>query len=279
MTPRILPCLVVLLLFSVAFSLKAQTGARHFSNFETQHGVVIQPQAAPSPFDTKTRSLVRAKTFGLRRPKSVKMIFSGLRPTALLAEPSRQTLGAFTTGNTQTDRLIIEAGNRNGVDPALLYAIMHQESSFKPHVVSPKGACGLMQLIRPTALRFGVRNIFDPRENIEGGARYMRFLLNFFDDNVSLALAGYNAGEGAVLKYGRRIPPYRETEEYVRRITRRYALLRAPEAARAARPAAGVLASGHTALQEEKPPTPLTIYERDVFAVRQTDGKLHLISQ
>jgi soluble lytic murein transglycosylase-like protein len=80
-----------------------------------------------------------------------------------------------------------------------------------------------MQLMPGTAARFGVRNIFEPRQNIEGGARYMRFLLDLFDGSVPLALAGYNAGEGAVMKYGRRVPPYAETQNYVRTIGARYA--------------------------------------------------------
>src|SRR6187455_2004519 len=88
-----------------------------------------------------------------------------------------------------------------------------------------------MQLIPPTASRFGVTNIWDPKQNIEGGARYMRFLLDLFDGDVRLALAGYNAGEGAVMKYGNRVPPYSETQEYVRRIGARYSMIRDPQAA------------------------------------------------
>src|SRR6185436_7354127 len=100
---------------------------------------------------------------------------------------------------------------------------MHQESTFKPGAMSNKGARGLMQLMPGTAVRFGVTSIWDPKQNIEGGTRYMRFLLDKFNGDVQLALAGYNAGEGAVMKYGYRIPPYNETQEYVRRIGSRYA--------------------------------------------------------
>jgi len=85
-----------------------------------------------------------------------------------------------------------------------------------------------MQLMPGTAARFGVTNIFDPKQNIDAGSRYMKWLLNRFQGDLSLALAGYNAGEGAVDKYGWRIPPYAETQEYVRRISRRYNLLRDP---------------------------------------------------
>jgi soluble lytic murein transglycosylase-like protein len=157
----------------------------------------------------------------------------------------------------------------------LIYAVMHQESAFRPHAISPKGARGLMQLMPMTAARFGVRNIFDPRENIEGGARYMRFLLDMFDGDVHLALAGYNAGEGAVMKYGRAIPPYRETQEYVRRIGYRYALMRDPQTARMAR----FVTPAQAAAIKEEPPVPITMYEQSVFAVRMPDGKLRLVSQ
>ena len=140
----------------------------------------------------------------------------------LTSMPLNPSLGGFTTGNSDVDNYIVESGKRNSVDPLLLYSIMHQESSFKPRAMSNKGARGLMQLIPSTASRFGVTNIWDPKQNIEGGARYMRFLLNLFNGDVRLALAGYNAGEGAVMKYGNTIPPYSETRNYVKLILARY---------------------------------------------------------
>jgi len=184
-------------------------------------------------------------------------------------------LRGFTTGNAQVDGYLIDSGTRNGIDPLLLYSIMHQESSFKSHAISPKGARGLMQLMPGTAVRYGVTNIFDPRQNIEGGARYVSFLFERFDGDVNLTLAGYNAGEGAVEKYGWRIPPYAETQEYVRRISRRYSLLRDPNAALyAPRVSATQLAK-----LQGKQPVPLTIYERTVLTVRLPDGRLQLTSQ
>ena len=103
---------------------------------------------------------------------------------------------------------------------------MKQESSFNAQAISYKGARGLMQLMPATAARFGVRDIFDPAQNIEGGARYLRFLLDTFKGDVELALAGYNAGENAVARYGNQIPPYRETQDYVRKISAHYARLK-----------------------------------------------------
>jgi soluble lytic murein transglycosylase-like protein len=99
---------------------------------------------------------------------------------------------------------------------------MEQESHFNAGAVSPVGARGLMQLMPGTAARFGVRRIHDPAQNIAGGTRYLKLLLGKFNGRVELVLASYNAGEGAVIKYGHRVPPYRETRDYVRRISGRY---------------------------------------------------------
>jgi soluble lytic murein transglycosylase-like protein len=105
---------------------------------------------------------------------------------------------------------------------------MEQESHFNPRVVSPKGARGLMQLMPGTGARFGVRRPFDPAQNISGGTRYLRQLLDRFDGRVDLVLASYNAGEGAVLKFGHRVPPYKETRNYVKKISYRYRRSKSP---------------------------------------------------
>jgi hypothetical protein len=121
----------------------------------------------------------------------------------------------------QLDALVREAAARFGIDENLIRAIIKQESSGRVGAVSHKGARGLMQLMPATARRFGVTDIHDPRQNIMGGSEYLRFLLDRFRGDVRLALAGYNAGEGAVDKY-RGIPPYRETQDYVQKIMRNY---------------------------------------------------------
>lgn len=128
----------------------------------------------------------------------------------------------FSTGNQNLDGLIVYSATRNGVDPLLVYLVMREESSFNYRAVSRVGARGLMQLMPATAARLGVRNIHDPVENVEAGTRYLRSLIDMFGGDINLALAGYNAGEGAVLKYGRRIPPYTETMNYVWRINTAY---------------------------------------------------------
>lgn len=117
-------------------------------------------------------------------------------------------------------QLVINEARRQGVDPRVALAIAGQESGFNPKATSPKNAQGLMQLIPATAKRFGVTDPYDPVQNVQGGIKYFRWLLDRYNGNVDLALAGYNAGEGAVDKHGG-IPPYKETQNYVASINKR----------------------------------------------------------
>jgi len=126
-----------------------------------------------------------------------------------------------TSGDHELDLIIMRAGERYGVDPRFIHAVIWQESKYKPRARSYVGAQGLMQLMPATARRFGCEDANDPASNIDAGTKYLRFLLERFKGNVSLALAGYNAGEGAVDKYNG-VPPYNETQNYVRIITGRY---------------------------------------------------------
>jgi len=114
--------------------------------------------------------------------------------------------------------LIRMTAARNRLSPELLHAVIRAESAYDAAAVSPAGAIGLMQLMPATAERYGVADIWDPVENLQGGAAYLRDLLELFDQNLRLALAGYNAGENAVIRYGRKIPPYPETQSYVRKV-------------------------------------------------------------
>ena len=114
---------------------------------------------------------------------------------------------------------IIETTSRShGVDAALVHAVITAESGYNPSAVSRAGARGLMQLMPGTAKRFGVQNIMDPVENIQGGVKYLRELLTLFNGNMELAVAAYNAGENAVIRHGHRIPPYAETVNYVPKV-------------------------------------------------------------
>ncbi len=114
---------------------------------------------------------------------------------------------------------------RYGLEPALLHAVISVESGYNANAVSKRGAAGLMQLMPETAKRYGVVNVFDPVENVRAGAHYLGDLLKLFDNDLTLALAAYNAGEGAVLKYGS-IPPFRETAAYVPKVVAFYEKLR-----------------------------------------------------
>lgn len=134
----------------------------------------------------------------------------------LADRPSSGSFGArsFAAISSDYDDLIVAKAGQFGIEPALLKAIIHIESDFNPNALSPKGALGLMQLMPITAKRYGVYSRRDPKQNIEGGGRYMRDLLAQFDHDVEFALAAYNAGENAVIKY-EGIPPYAETQDYV----------------------------------------------------------------
>jgi len=118
--------------------------------------------------------------------------------------------------------MIEAAANKYNVDPALLHAVIQAESGYNPGAVSNKGAAGLMQLMPATASRFGVRDRFDPQDNIEGGARYLSELLDMFPSNVKLAVAAYNSGENTVKRYGNQVPPISETQTYVERVLNNY---------------------------------------------------------
>ena len=126
-----------------------------------------------------------------------------------------------TSGDKDLDRIIFDAAEREGIDPRFVHAVIWQESKYKRQARSHAGAQGLMQLIPATAERFGCEDPYNPADNIQAGTKYLHWLLKRFDGNVELALAGYNAGEGAVDKYNG-VPPYNETRNYVKIISQRY---------------------------------------------------------
>ena len=261
----------------------AQTRERRvFDNFDTTGGVqiVLPPTPAPviAPTKNNPKKLVKKTAQQTRANVQDGLGLQNVSTAPLnkLAMSAGNSLGGFTTGDALIDSYIVESRIRYNIDPLLIYSQMHQESSFKRKAVSYKGASGLMQLMPATARRFGVTSIFDPKQNIDAGIKYMRWLLNTFNQDLRLALAGYNAGEGAVMKYGWQIPPYNETQEYVRRITTRYNSIKNPNYI--ARTVKKVSAT-EAARIEQKESAPLTVYEPEPVMVRLPDGRMRLVSQ
>jgi hypothetical protein len=148
------------------------------------------------------------------------VVVPGKRTQKPAEKPSQPTI--VTAPDTKLNEIVEAAAKQYDVDPLLVHSVIQVESNYKSKAVSPKGAQGIMQLIPATARRFGVTDSFDPKQNVEAGVRYLKFLGTMFSEDLTLALAAYNAGEGAVLKYGNSIPPYRETEQYVQNVGRRY---------------------------------------------------------
>jgi|SRR5687767_3929650 len=167
------------------------------------------------------------------------LLFSRVLAPEVVAHPTiKQIAGDIPTSGSQSiDRLIFDAGAREGVDPRFIHAVIWQESKYDTDAQSHAGAVGLMQLMPAAAERFGCADRNDPAANIAAGTKYLSWLLKRFEGNVELALAGYNAGEGSVDKYDG-IPPYKETKNYVKIISKRYGktyhpVLPPPEAAEA----------------------------------------------
>ena len=156
------------------------------------------------------------------------------------------------------DQLVEQTAIRFQVDPELIRAIIRVESGYDPQAVSSKGAMGLMQLIPATALRFGVVNPFDPKQNLEGGVNYLKYLLGLFGGDLSLSLAAYNAGEHSVQRSGG-IPAFPETQNYVRKVTRIYKTGGAPVRAKT--------------IPKESPKAPLVRYVDEFGVVHYTNGE------
>jgi soluble lytic murein transglycosylase-like protein len=165
------------------------------------------------------------KNFSSRKPKGVANVVATSIEYPIFSQPNCFACGIGTSINFRSLQLntlayateIKNASKNYGVEEAVIRAIIHAESAYRPHVQSNKGAQGLMQLIPGTARRFGVVDAFDPAQNIDGGVQYLAWLLKRYGQDTTLAAAAYNAGEGAVDKYGG-VPPYKETQNYVARV-------------------------------------------------------------
>lgn len=270
---------VIALIFTLTVITVAQTRSRVFDNFDTAQGVqVISPAAQPvagakNKNDKKLVKKTGQSKMSVEDGLSLRVNKSSNLSRLMMSAGT--SLNGFTTGDAVIDSFIVESSRRYRIDPLLIYAQMHQESSFKIKATSYKGASGLMQLMPATARRFGVTQIYDPKQNIDAGVKYMRWLLDTFNGDVILALAGYNAGEGAVMKYGWNVPPYRETQEYVRRISARYNSISNPTIVRNVKK----VTSEQAARLEKKATVPLTIYEPDALAIKTPDGRMRLVNQ
>ena len=160
------------------------------------------------------------------------MAAPGLSPAPVAA---RFAAPAPPAGEGNMDRVINDAAREHGVSRHLIRAVIATESEFDPLAVSPRGACGLMQLMPRTVRRFGVLDCFDVRQNVAAGTRYLKILLLRYEGSIALSVAAYNAGEGAIARH-RGVPPYQETRAYVRRVQAFLAALREGGTARSSSP-------------------------------------------
>jgi len=162
--------------------------------------------------DARTGKLVHSVVVSARAVNQRRIMPEVIAPRLVSpADPATETETPVPVG---INELVESIAAQYSLSPQLIHAVIRAESNYNPTAISPKGALGLMQLIPSTARRFGVSHVFDPVENIQGGARYLRYLLDLYDNNKPLALAAYNAGEAAVAKYNG-IPPFAETRNYV----------------------------------------------------------------
>jgi soluble lytic murein transglycosylase-like protein len=191
-------------------------------------GLALTASAASLPESRTVKTVVRADANGrlvrstvvtprVVHENVIAPVTAGQEPPAAAAEP-QPPKAPPSTFREAVDRI----AERNNLSPQLVHSVIKVESNYNPNAISPKGALGLMQLIPSTARRFGVSNAFNPVENVEGGARYLRYLLDLYKGDYRLALAAYNAGEGAVARHGG-VPPYAETVNYLQQVRNRLA--------------------------------------------------------
>jgi soluble lytic murein transglycosylase-like protein len=201
--------------------------------------VAMGESAAPERTGARLTSVVRTD------PQTGRLVRTIVRPATRADRKS--AAAAWSDTAASIDKYVREAAERYEVDPLLVRSVIQVESNGDPFAVSPKGAQGLMQLMPQTARRFAVKNAFSPSDNIDGGVRYLKYLLTLFGDTgtpETFALAAYNAGEGAVIRHGG-VPPYRETTQYLRKVARKWGDAQA---------AAG---ASRQALQAEAAPPPI----------------------
>jgi soluble lytic murein transglycosylase-like protein len=212
--------------------------------------VIAMPAYAASP--ERSATVVRADQKSGRLVRSVVQVVSipvsPVSVSPLTLEPKTAASPGLVP-EPQADAsslvaLVDRIAGENGVEGSLVHSVIRAESNYNTRAVSPKGAQGVMQLIPATARRFGVTNTFDPKDNIQGGVRYLKFLLDYYSNDYVKAIAAYNAGEGAVDKY-HGIPPFPETQNYVIRVAKNLKVARQARSQETASPANVLLASAN----------------------------------
>lgn len=225
-------------------------GTPHFSSFQVdeRYEVFLREQSEPEPYRVQPSSQLAASTTAVEEP--------ALAPAPPPPPPRMLVYFEGLPSYKSVRHLLQEASTKHGIDYALLQALIATESGFDSRAVSPKGAVGLMQLIPPTAERYGVKagknvsiekKLTDPVVNIRAGASYLSDLIKMFPGQIELALAAYNAGEGAVQRAGNKIPNYPETKNYVKTVMQLYGVLKPPSAK--AQPAATGGVSGRVRVE------------------------------
>ncbi len=251
-------CLCVLLVFTLS---PAAVRAASIPSGQTRRTVALAPKLnAVVRADPRTGQFVKTVTITPR------LVVSRIaEPAVAWAEPGGTELPSAKGSLDSVVRDLVEQTARQyAVSPALVDSVIQVESNYNSRAVSPKGAQGLMQLMPATARRFGVKNTFDPKDNIEGGVRYLKFLQETFQDD-RLAIAAYNAGERSVQKYGN-VPPYAETMSYVAKVGKKYGEARRAELTKKVVSVPAVSAPG--------PPEP-----RPIAKYVDAEGRLHITTR
>ncbi len=193
-----------LFLFALAMAALSRPALADIYSFKDENGVV---HFSNMPDDKRYKLIRREAGNAAPAPAAAPAVAAA----ATVYMPAEESIRRFSP-------IIDTASRLHGVDAALIHAVISAESGYNPSALSKAGAMGLMQLMPQTAKRYGVTNIMDPVQNITGGVRYLRDLLSMFNGNLELAIAAYNAGENAVIRYGNKIPPYAETVQYVPKV-------------------------------------------------------------